>query len=183
VDTSTGIALAALAISLITGGVQVATWWSGRHRVTVSCETTTVGLPAADGRTVNHTYVRLRVRNVGRDVAVDGIEFQLRDGAEGVQGLVWGSPPEEALQLTPFRALPSRLTRSELVSDGESRTWVCTLDASPFFGEMRGFEAVAVAELSNGKRISSDPFWHRQTPPTGWILPHDGAQPHGPSVT
>lgn len=174
-DIATGIALSALAISLVTGGVQVATWWSGRHRVTVSCETTTVGLPGPDGRTVNHTYVRIKVRNLGRVIAVDSIEFQLCDGAEDVQGLVWGNPPEEALQLSPFRPLPSRLTRSELILDGDSRTWVCTLDASPFFGQMRGFKAVAVVELSNGKRISSEPFWHMQTPSTGWIFSAGGA--------
>jgi hypothetical protein len=118
---------------------------------------------------VNHTYVVLKVRNVGRPVAVDGIHFELQSPEAGAQGLVWGSPNPECLLLTHFRPLPSLLGGSVLIGDGDTETWSFTLDISPYFGQMRPFKAVAIVELSTGKRIRSEPFPHWQSPDAGWV--------------
>lgn len=183
VNATTVIALAATVIALVAASAQVAMWWRGRHHVSVSCLSGGRAIPNQGSNwdsllfpSVVHSMVGVTVRNVGRDASVERITFHLVPGTAPTkaQGLKCGEPSAEALQdLPPYCPLP-QASGSELLRDGESRTWRITLELSPpeklsvMQSDAPSFEAYARVDLSTGQHVVSAPFRHAQSPPEGW---------------
>ncbi len=177
-------ALAFSAGSLFASGF---TLWRTRHRVTVACRTATVALPGVGGATENHTYVVVTVRNVGRPVAVEEVSFERVHQSQDESNAGWGSVPRAVRYALPvFEMPPGFGTESPRLEDGESAKWACSLGwpfdpsdlGEPFdlsrLPKPSNFRAVLI--LANGKTVRSEPFWHLQTPESGWAFAPD-AQP------
>ena len=161
------IALIALALSMLTAWIQAMKWLSTRHKVTVLGRSSTLAIPGLSGTTRNHTYVTLTIRNTGRAISVEDVRFIEVGGTDSGQGPTWGNPPTGVHK--PFELLPSIITSGVLIPDGGSRSWVMSLSIPPFDRKpSAGVKFVAKAELSNGKTVESEPFWHSQSPHDGW---------------
>lgn len=164
------IALAALLVSFSSLGIQFLTWWRARHRVAVTARSSTVG-GGPGGGNINFTYATLAVRNVGRAISIEDVTFRAVDEAPTEQQHAsWGNPPTLATAFIPFEPLPNRATGGVLIPDGGSKHWIFSLYPPPSMrsGRWEPVQFVAEVELSSGKMITSDPFWHSQSPADGW---------------
>jgi hypothetical protein len=167
---SNAVALTALGISAVTASIQIANWHRGRHRVTLHARSSTIAGGPGEAP-VNHTYVMLTVRNTGRAISVENVQFEVSEGADAGQGASWSTAPSGVTALVPYEPLPTVFTPGVLLPDGGSRNWVLSLHG-PSDAEWPGpsTQFVATVELSNGKTIHSEPFWHHQTPSEGWVV-------------
>lgn len=163
------VALFALAVAAVSLGTQLAGWHRNKARIGVTGHTMVSAPGGAEGRPVNHSFVQVTVRNLGRAISIEDIGFEtvLRSNSVG-----W-AVPDFPTALIAAEALPSHFSQPLRLAEGESRTWVCVLGQPAEDWPKGSIGYKVMVTLSTGKVVRSEPFYHSQTPAEGWREPDD----------
>jgi len=158
------VAVAALGVSLVNTATQITVWWRGRHKVSAALQQASASVrePSGDFRT--RDYAVVTVRNSGRQVGVDSIDFDwLEPSAPSSWGYhvatlePWVRTPVPPVILDPQAAQGVR----RVLLDGEMPTWyyeITSQGAPPTRPDGR-VRVRALVRLTNGKRLRTNETW------------------------